>query len=38
MGLSLRRVIDVKDFRVRPDPIRVLTEATEGAEGRAGEA
>ena len=29
MGFSLRRVIDVKDFMLRPDPIRVLTEATE---------
>lgn len=27
--MSLRRVIDVKDFILRPDPIRVLTEATE---------
>lgn len=29
MGFSLRRIIDVKDFMLRPDPIRVLTEATE---------
>lgn len=27
--MSLRRVIDVKDFILRSDPIRVLTEATE---------
>lgn len=27
--MSLRRVIDVKDFILRADPIRVLTEATE---------
>lgn len=38
MGMSLRRVIDVKDFMLRPDPIRVLTEATEVAAGRACEA
>ena len=38
MGMSLRRVIDVKDFMVRPDPIRVLTEATEVEAGRACEA
>lgn len=36
--MSLRRVIDVKDFMVRPDPIRVLTEATEVAVGREREA
>lgn len=36
--MSLRRVIDVKDFMLRPDPIRVLTEATEVAMSKVCEA